>query len=49
MLFESVKSMECAAILDACCAMSLIEASRAQEADQLLLSAVRMLSKMCRP
>jgi four helix bundle protein len=41
-------SMECAAIIDACCALSLMEPSRAREADQLLLSAVRMLSKMCR-
>ena len=41
-------AMECAAIIDACCALGLIEPSRAQEADQLLLSAVRMLSKMSR-
>jgi four helix bundle protein len=42
-------AMECAAIIDACCALALIEQPQAQEADQLLLSAVRMLSKMCRP
>jgi len=42
-------AMECAAILDACQALSLIEPVRFEEADQLLLSAVRMLSKMCRP
>jgi four helix bundle protein len=41
-------SMECAAILDACCALSLIETSLAQQADQLLLSIIRMLSKMIR-
>jgi four helix bundle protein len=41
-------AMECAAIIDACCALALIEQPRAQEADQLLLAAVRMLSKMCR-
>jgi four helix bundle protein len=41
-------AMECAAIIDACHALSLIEPSRAEEADQLLLSIVRMLSKMCR-
>jgi four helix bundle protein len=36
------------ASIDACHALSLVDQSRAQEADQLLLSAVRMLSKMCR-
>jgi four helix bundle protein len=41
-------AMECAAIIDACQALSLLDQSRAQEADQLLLSAVRMLSQMCR-
>jgi four helix bundle protein len=40
-------AMECAAILDACTALTLIEQPRAEEADQLLLSTVRMLSKMC--
>ena len=39
-------AMECAAILDACTALALIEQPRAEEADQLLLSTVRMLSKM---
>jgi four helix bundle protein len=41
-------AMECAAITDACQALSLLDPSRAQEADELLLSAVRMLSKICR-
>ena len=41
-------AMESAAILDACTALALIEQPRAEEADQLLLSTVRMLSKMCR-
>ncbi len=41
-------AMECAAIIDACCALSLLEQTQAQEANQLLLSTVRMLSKMCR-
>ena len=41
-------AMECAAILDACRVLALIEEARAEEADQLLLSTVRMLSKMCR-
>jgi four helix bundle protein len=41
-------AMECAAIIDACRALALIEQPRAQDADRLLLSAVRMLSKMCR-
>ena len=40
-------AMECAAILDACTALALIEQPRAEEADQPLLSTVRMLSKMC--
>jgi len=41
-------AMECAAILDACTALALIEQRQAEEVDQLLLSVVRMLSKMCR-
>jgi len=41
-------AMECAAILDACTALALIEQPKAEEVDQLLLSTVRMLSKMCR-
>ena len=41
-------AMERAAIIDACRALALIEQPRAQDADQLLPSAVRMLSKMCR-
>ena len=43
-----ISAMECAAIIDACRALALVEQPRAQEADQLLLAAVRMLSKMCR-
>lgn len=41
-------AMECAAIIDACRALNLIEPVQAQESDQLLLSVVMMLSKMCR-
>ena len=41
-------AMECAAIIDACRALALIDQPQGQEADELLLSAVRMLSKMCR-
>ena len=41
-------AMECAAIVDACVALNLIDQARAEEADRLLLSVVRMLSKMCR-
>ncbi len=41
-------AMECAAIVDACGALSLVDKSRTDEADLLLVSAVRMLSKMCR-
>jgi four helix bundle protein len=41
-------AMECAAILDACTALALIDKPRAEEVDQLLLSVVSMLSKMCR-
>jgi four helix bundle protein len=40
-------AMECAAIVDACSALVLIEQIHTQEADKLLLSVVRMLSKMC--
>ena len=42
-------AMECGAILDACTALGLIGQPQAEEAYQLLLSTVRMLSKMCRP
>ena len=41
-------AMECAAIIDACSALALIEQTQTQEADPLLLSVVKMLSKMCR-
>jgi four helix bundle protein len=41
-------AMECAAIVDACTALELIEQPKSEQADQLLLSAVRMLSKLCR-
>ena len=41
-------AMECGAIVDACLALALIEASLAEQADALLCSIVRMLSKMCR-
>jgi four helix bundle protein len=41
-------AMECAAIIDACLALSLIERTRSEQADDLLCSIVRMLSKMCR-
>ena len=41
-------AMECAAIVDACLALNLIAQAQAKEADGLLLSLVRMLSKMCR-
>jgi four helix bundle protein len=41
-------AMECAAIIDACSALAIVEQEQMQQADQLLLSFVRMLSKMCR-
>ena len=41
-------AMECAAIVDAGLALNLIAQAQAKEADGLLLSLVRMLSKMCR-
>jgi four helix bundle protein len=41
-------AMECAAIIDAFSALALIERAQTQAADQLLLSVVRMLSKLCR-
>lgn len=41
-------AMECAAIIDACSALALIERAQMEEADQLLISVVRMLSGMCR-
>jgi four helix bundle protein len=42
-------TMECAAIMDACFALVLIDEAQMREVDQLLTSIVRMLSKMCRP
>ena len=41
-------AMECAAIIDACRALALIEQPQGQETDERLLSAVRMFSIMCR-
>jgi len=41
-------AMECAAIVDACTALALIDRLRTDEADRLLISTVRMLSRMCR-
>jgi len=40
-------AMECAAILDACSAMGLVDKPRAEGVDRLLVSMVKMLSKMC--
>jgi four helix bundle protein len=40
-------AMECAEIIDACSALTVVEQEQMQRADQLLLSIVRMLSKMC--
>ena len=44
----SGSAMECAAIMDSCSALVIVEQEQTQQADQLLLSIVRMLSKMCR-
>jgi four helix bundle protein len=41
-------AMECAAIIDACSALTVVEQERMQQADQLLLSIVRILSLMSR-
>jgi four helix bundle protein len=41
-------AIECAAIIDACSALAVVGQERMQQADQLLPSIVRMLSKMCR-
>jgi four helix bundle protein len=41
-------AMECAAIMDACSALKLVERAEEEEADRLLLGVVKMLSKMCR-
>ena len=40
-------TMECAAIIDACSVLALVGQIQTQKADQLLLSMVKMLSKMC--
>ena len=42
-------AMESAAIIDACRRLKLIQEESAQELNNLLLSIVRMLSKMCLP
>jgi four helix bundle protein len=41
-------AMECGAIVDACAALGLLGTDRAADANGLLGSVVRMLSKMCR-
>jgi four helix bundle protein len=41
-------AMECGAIVDACAALNLIGTDRAADANELLGSVVRMLSKMCK-
>jgi len=41
-------AMECGAIVDACAALNLIGTDRASDANEILGSVVRMLSKMCR-
>ena len=40
-------AMECGAVIDACQALSVIESSFADDANEQLGSIVRMLSKMC--
>jgi four helix bundle protein len=40
-------AMGCAAIVDACVALKLVESAPPQDADDLLVAIVRMLSKMC--
>lgn len=40
-------AMECAAIIDACRALDLVEPAVAEEADTELLAIIRMLSRMC--
>ena len=42
-------AMECAAIIDSCAALKLIEGAKTEEVAQLLISIAMMLSKMCRP
>src|SRR6266542_7154869 len=41
-------AMECGAVIDACIALSLMREDRAKDANEILESVVRMLSKMCR-
>ncbi len=41
-------AMECAAVLDACAVLALVDKAQGEEMDRLLLSVVMMLSKMCR-
>ncbi len=41
-------AMECGAVIDACIALNMIGPDRAKDANDLLSSVVRMLSKMCR-
>lgn len=41
-------AMECVAIVDACCALGLVEQPVVEEAEHLLAPVVRMLSRMCR-
>ncbi len=39
--------MECGAIVDACIALELIDSNLGNQANELLLPIVKMLSKMC--
>jgi four helix bundle protein len=41
-------AMECAAILDVCTALKLVDEKKIQEARSLVISIVQMLSRMCR-
>ena len=40
-------AMECAAIIDSCIAMSILQNNDAEEPNQILEATVQMLSKMC--
>lgn len=41
-------AMECGAIIDACLALNLVKSDRVADANDLLSSVVRILSKLCR-
>ena len=41
-------ALECAAVIDACCALKLVDTPKAEQGKELVRRVVSMLSKLCR-